>query len=330
MHRFSLLLVAMMVLLAGFGFASGEQEAGTSAEGESLTFGYVAGVQDPFQVLIQKGAEEKAKEYDNVEVVAQIPGDWSVDIQAPMWRAMATRGVDAVFGVPVDREALIPVLRDVHERGTPVMTVDTFIGDGDYTSGPESFVLSGIATDNIAAGEMAGHKMAELIGEEGKVFVSEFQVGVSTSDQRTEGFRQAIAEYPDIEIVGSASADNDPDVANTQVTAALRSHDDLAGVYGNNLFACMGAARAVDSAGLNEAIAMVGFDVDPEIADMIRSGMMDAAVSQRPFDIGQRAVEVAYNAVVEGEDVPKDIKLDAVLFTPENIDDEDMQVHIYQ
>ena len=155
---------------------------------EELTFGYVAGVQDPFMVLIQKGAEDKAKELGGVKIISQIPGVWSVDTQSPIWKAMASRGVDLVFGCPVDKEALIPVLKDVYERGIPVITTDTYIGDGDYTDGSDNFVLSAIHTDNITAGEKGGHALAKLIGEKGKVYLQEFHVGVSTSDERSAGF----------------------------------------------------------------------------------------------------------------------------------------------
>ncbi|MBD3309233.1 substrate-binding domain-containing protein [candidate division KSB3 bacterium] len=297
---------------------------------EELTFGYVAGVQDPFMVLIQKGAEDKAKEIGGVEIISQIPGVWNVDTQSPMWRAMASRGVDLVFGCPVDKEALIPVLKDVHERGIPVITTDTYIGDGDYTEGSDSFVLSAIHTDNVAAGEKAGHALAKLIGEKGKVYLQEFHVGVSTSDERSAGFIKAIEEYPDIELVAQNSCDDDQDLAQTQTAAILKAHPDIAGVFGNNLFACLGSATAVHNAGLSGAVKVVGFDVTPNVANMIRKGWMDAAVSQKPYTIGQAAVEWGVKYLREGTEPPKKINIDAVLFTTDNIDDPDMDKWIYK
>ncbi len=300
------------------------------AEDESLTLGYVAGVMDPFMIMIQQGAEDMAAEIGNVEVVSQIPGSWSVDVQSPMWIAMAARGVDLVFGCPVDKEALIPVLRDVHERGVPVITTDTFIGDGDYTTGPESFVLSGIQTDNIAAGELAGHTMAEMLGGEGKVYLQEFHVGVSTSDERSQGFIQAIEQYPGIELAARNSCDNDQDIALTQTAAALRAHPDIDGVFGNNLFACLGAAQAVQNAGLSPAITVIGFDAAPSVVEMVEKGWMDGIVSQQPYKIGQEAVHHAVRYLREGIEPPKKIDVEAVLFTVENYQDPEMQALIYQ
>ena len=302
----------------------------TNLSSGKLTFGYVAAVQDPFMVLIQNGAMDKAIELGNIEIISQIPGVWNVDVQSSMWKAMAARKVDLVFGCPVDKEALIPVLRDVYERGVPVITTDTYIGDGDYTSGPDNFPLAAIQTDNIAAGEQAGHTLAELLGGQGKVYLQEFHVGVSTSDERSLGFIKAIEQYPELELVARNSCDDDQDLAQTQTSAILKAHRDLAGVFGNNLFACVGAATAIQNAGLSGAIKMVGFDAPPEIIEMIRKGWMDATVAQQPFKIGQTAVEWGVKYLREGIIPPKSINIGSVLFTKENVDDPEMEKYIYK
>lgn len=324
MSKFSFIAVCLFILIALFTFGAARSDA------KDLTFGYVAGIMDPFMIKIQDGARDKAKELGGVEIISQIPGTWSVDVQAPMWRAMAARGVDLVFGCPVDKKALIPVLKDVHQRGIPVFTTDTYIGDGDYTTGPESFVLGAINTDNIAGGEQAGHALAKLIGEQGKVYLQEFHVGVSTSDERSEGFIKAIKQYPKIELVGRNSCDDDQDKAQAQTLATLKAHPDIVGIYGNNIFACVGATSAVKSKGLVGAIKVVGFDVTPEIASMLKKGWMQAAVAQKPYLIGQTAVEWGVKYLRDGATPPKSIKTGTVLFTTENVSNPEMDQWIYK
>jgi ribose transport system substrate-binding protein len=297
---------------------------------KNLTFGYVAAVQDPFMVIIQNGAMDKAKELGDIEIIAQIPGVWNVDIQSSMWKAMAARKVDLVFGCPVDKLALIPVLRDVYERGVPIITTDTYIGDGDYTSGSDSFPLAGIQTDNIAAGEQAGHALAQLLNGEGKVYLQEFHVGVSTSDERSIGFINAVKQYPKLELIARNSCDDDQDLAQTQTSAILKAHPDVAGVFANNLFSSLGAATAIQNAGLSGAVKMVGFDAPPEIIEMIRKGWIDAAVAQQPYKIGQAAVEWGVKYLREGITPPKSIHIGSVLFTKENVNKPEMAKYIYK
>jgi ribose transport system substrate-binding protein len=295
-----------------------------------LNFGYVAAVQDPFMVLIQNGAIDKAKELGNIEIISQIPGVWNVDVQASMWKAMATREVDLVFGCPVDKLALIPVLRDVFERGVPIITTDTYIGDGDYTAGTDNFPLAAIQTNNIAAGEQAGHTLAKLLNGRGKVYLQEFHIGVSTSDERSSGFISAIKQYPQLELIARNSCDDDQDRAQTQTLAVLKAHPDLAGAFGNNLFACLGAATAINNANLSGAVKIVGFDAPPEIISMIKKGWMDAAVAQQPYKIGQTAVHWGVKYLREGIVPPNIIHIGSVLFTQENVDDPEMEKYIYK
>jgi len=312
--------------------ANNESNTATLAStmAENLTFGYVAAVQDPFMVIIQNGAMDKAKELGNVEIISQIPGVWNVDIQSSMWKAMAARRVDLVFGCPVDKLALIPVLRDVYERGVPIITTDTYIGDGDYTSGSDSFPLTGIQTDNIAAGEQAGHALAKLLDGKGKVYLQEFHVGVSTSDERSIGFINAVKQYSEMELIARNSCDDDQDLAQTQTSAILKAHPDVAGVFGNNLFSSLGAATAIQNAGLSGAVKMVGFDAPPEIIEMIRKGWIDAAVAQQPYKIGQAAVEWGVKYLREGIIPPKSIHIESVLFTKENVNKPEMAKYIYK
>jgi len=333
--RVGVLFLTMLFFVSSMLYAAAQKEKSSSSKKEKgtkkeLVFGYVAGVQDPFMTLIQKGAEDKAKELGGIKIISQIPGVWSVDAQAPMWKAMASRGVDLVFGCPVDKEALIPVLKDVYERGIPVITTDTYIGDGDYTSGPDSFVLSAIHTDNVAAGEQAGEALAKLIGGKGKVYLQEFHVGVSTSDERSQGFINAIKKYPNIQIIARNSCDDDQDKAQTQTAAVLKAHPDIVGVFGNNLFACIGAATAVHNAGLSGAVKVVGFDVTPEIVNMIKKGWMQAAVAQQPYKIGQAACEWGAKYLREGIAPPKKITIKSVLFTTENVNDPAMDKYVYK
>ena len=50
---------------------------------------------------------------------------------------------------PNDKEQSIPVLQSAHEAGIPVLTVDTFIGDGNYADGEVTFPLTYIGSDNV-------------------------------------------------------------------------------------------------------------------------------------------------------------------------------------
>ena len=111
--------------------------------------GFLAGVQDPFYFTMERGARQAAADL-GVEVVVQIPDNWNATVQTPILDAMVARGdLDFLFLAPVDKEAMVAPLQKAQDAGLPLLTVDTFIGDGDYANGPVTFPLSYIGSDNV-------------------------------------------------------------------------------------------------------------------------------------------------------------------------------------
>ena len=51
--------------------------------------------------------------------------------------------------------------------GIKVITVDTFLGDGDYVNGPVKFPISYIGSDNVEGGRIAARGLAKAIGGKG-------------------------------------------------------------------------------------------------------------------------------------------------------------------
>ena len=110
------------------------------------------------------------------------------------------------------------------EQGIPVITVDTFIDDGMYQdgAGDGDFPMAYVASDNVGGGRMAARFMAEALGGEGKVYVSNVRPGISTTDQREEGFKAEMAEnYPNIEVLDTQYNENDASLAASQFNAVL-------------------------------------------------------------------------------------------------------------
>ncbi len=129
-----------------------------------IKIGFLAGVQDPFYFTMQRGAQQAAADF-GVELVVQVPENWNATVQTPMLDAMVARGdLDFLFLAPVDKEAMVAPLQSANDAGLPLLTVDTFIGDGDYANGPVQFPLSYIGSDNVEGGRIACEALAEAMG----------------------------------------------------------------------------------------------------------------------------------------------------------------------
>ena len=92
---------------------------------------------------------------------------------------------------------------------------------------------------------MAARALAKAIGDKGKVYVSNVKPGVSTTDQREEGFKLEMKNHPGIQVLETQFNDDDANKAAAQVQAVMGPQPDLGGVFGANMFSACGAANGV-------------------------------------------------------------------------------------
>lgn len=297
---------------------------------KKLTIALIPGLTtDAFYITMRKGAEHAAKAL-GVNLIWQGSREWHVTLQVPVLNAVIARKPDAILIAPTDKVQLIGPLKIAHDRGIKIITVDTFIDDGKYQdgSGTGDFPLTNIASDNVLGGRIAARALAKAIGGKGKVYVSNTKPGISTTDQREEGFKLEMKKHPGITVLKTQFNDDNAIKAAAQLQAVLARNPDLAGVFGANLFSAMGAADGVKSAGKRGKVKVVAFDAPQRIVDDIRSGLMDVAIAQHPAAIGYYGVVTAY-AALTGQSVPTAIGTGFTVMDASNIDDPEILKFVY-
>ena len=250
--------------------------------------------------------------------------------QVPVLNAIIGRKPSAILIAPTDKTQLIQPLKKAVDAGIPVLTVDTFIGDGHYQtgSGDADFPISYIASDNILGGEIAARALAKAVGDKGKVYVSNVKPGISTTDQREQGFKEEMKKHPNITVLETQFNDDDANKAASQFQSVYARNSDLAGVFGANLFSAMGAANGVKQSGMSGKVKVAAFDAPTSIVGEIKSGNVDIAIAQHPAEIGYFGV-VAAVAHLTGQSVPTSIGTGFTVFDKGNIDDPNLKRFIY-
>ncbi|MFV0429764.1 MAG: ABC transporter substrate-binding protein [Arachnia sp.] len=312
-----LALAASVTLMAG---CSPSQETGestpgasTGGDGQTLTIGFVPGIaSDPFFLAMQIGAEEHAKEL-GIELIWQgAPDEYSPQSQIPFVESMITQDVDALIVVPTDPDALQPSVNSAIDAGIPVVTVDTTVTD-------QSGLVSHITGDNIEGGRLAGETLAEQIGESGKVFLMSGSPTATTNTLRQQGFEEALANYPDIELVGIEYANSQPAAATSAVNTILLEHPDLKGIFAVDGTSGTGTAAALRDAGKVGKIAFIGYDAyENQVADL-HDGVFSALIAQKPGEMAALALDYSV-AAIEGDTsgVETEVVMDNVVMTAEN------------
>ena len=322
-------VTALAAIAVGVGALLGSAQA--QAPGKKYTIALVPGLTtDAFYITMRKGAEAAAKAV-GADLVFQGAPEFNPVQQTPVLDAVIARKPDAILIAPTDKTQLIQPLKKAADAGIPVITVDTFIGTGNYRTGAgeADFPLSYIASDNVLGGKMAAQALAKAIGDKGKVYVSNVKPGVSTTDQREEGFKEEMKSHPGVQVLQTQFNDDDANKAASQLQSVYARNPDLAGVFGANLFSALGSANGVKQGGMCGKIKVIAFDAPATVVGNIKSGLIDGAIAQHPAEIGYYGVITAY-AHLTGQSIPTKIGTGFTEMDKSNIDSPEVMRFVYQ
>ena len=283
--------VALPALASSSASGAGAATKAPTAQKATYTFYLVAGIaSDAFYLTMNKGAQAEAKKLGNVKVVfTGSPAAFSPPTQIPFLNGAIARKPNAILIAPTDKTALISPIQRAISAGIPVATVDTFI------SKPIAF--TNISTDNLAGGRAAADALVKAIGGSGDVAAISVNPGISTTDQRAQGFAQELKKYPKVHYLGIQYCNDDQTKASNQTSALLAAHSNLKGIFAMNVVSGNGVTQAVTAAGKAGKVKLVEFDAGPPQVQALKAGTIDALVAQYPYGIGQQGVFEAYQYV---------------------------------
>lgn len=215
------------------------------------------------------------------------------------------KGVDVIVLSPVDSKGVKAVIEKAQKAGIKVITVDV------PANGVK--VTSYIGTDNYTGGVKAGELMAKELGDKGKVAIIDYPT-VQSVVNRIDGFKKAIGEHKDIEIVAQQTG-----ITRAEALAAaqnmLQANPDIQGIFGFGDDAALAAAVAVKSAGLESQVKVIGFDGMEEARKAVDTNpVMVGVIQQFPGEMGKRAVDTAID-VIAGKDVPAEQPIEPGVYT---------------
>ncbi|ARI75637.1 ribose ABC transporter substrate-binding protein RbsB [Halobacillus mangrovi] len=264
----------------------------------------ISTLNNPFFVSLKDGAEAAAKDagFEITTVDAQNdPATQVSDIED-----LLQQDIDVLLVNPTDSAAIVSAIESANQADVPVITVDRTADGGE--------VVTHIASDNVAGGEMAGEFIAEQLGDEGKVVELEGIPGASATRERGEGFHNIVDSKDGIEIVANQSANFDRSEGLTVMENILQSTDSIDAVFAHNDEMALGAVQALESKNMLEDVIVVGFDATDDARTAVSEGRMDATVAQQPELIGEEAISAA-GKVAKDESVEDFIPVELQLVT---------------
>ena len=285
------LAIAVATLASSTALGSSASHQTKAKAQKTYTFYLVAGIaSDAFYLTMKKGAQAAAKKLGNVKIVfTGSPAAFSPNTQIPFLNGAIARKPDAILIAPTDKTALIAPIQRAISAGIPVVTVDTFI--------TKPIAFTNVSTDNVAGGKSAADALVKAIGGSGEVAAISVNPGISTTDQRSQGFAAELKKYPKVKYLGVQYCNDDQTKASNQTSALLAGHPNLKGMFAMNVVSGNGVTQAVKAAGKSGKVKLVEFDAGPPQVQALKAGTIDALIAQYPYGIGQKAVQLAYKYV---------------------------------
>src|SRR2546429_9877516 len=268
------LVAAALASTAALGNSASQKAP--QAQKKTYTFYLVAGIaSDAFYLTMKKGAQAQAKKLGNVKVIfTGSPAAFSPNTQIPFLNGAIARRPDAILIAPTDKTALIAPIQRAIKAGIPVATVDTFI--------TKPIAFTNVSTDNPAGGRAAAVALAKTIDKSGDVAAISVNPGISTTDQRRDGFPAQLKQYPNINYLGVQYCNDDQTKASNQTSALLAAHPNLKGMFAMNVVSGNGVTQAVTAARKSGQGKAVEFGAGPPHGAGPKAGAIDALLAHAP------------------------------------------------
>lgn len=283
------------------GIATAAMLCGNSAIAqETLTIGFTSlGFHVPALAEARDGALARGEELGvQIEYI-------TADDAATQHRAvenLIAKQVDVLAIDPNDSQAISEAVTLANEAGIPVVM---------WVGGAKSGT---VASTIVSAEQAGGYDIARwaftALGGKGKVALLQGDKGHQAGFLREEGVRQALAEFPDIELVGYGEAKWARDIGERTASNLLTQTPDLDAIIALNDEMAHGALAAAEARGLTDLL-VTGYNGQCDALKAVLDGKMAATLYQPFRDIGARVVEVAV-AIGAGDDVESHIDMPAV------------------
>ena len=310
-------LAFLIVLIASLAVPAGLAVPSTTVAAQSGgTIGFaVSTLANPFFVTMKDAGEAKAEEL-GLEMITLDAQD-NNERQAAQVEDLISRNVDVLIINPVNSDAIATSVRAANEAGIPVITVTRPSNGGD--------VVQHLDIDNAYAGQLVAEKLVEVLDGKGRVAILEGIPGAPSAQARQEGFLAVLADYPDIEVVSSLTANYSREEGARVMEDILQANPVLDAVYGHNDEMALGAVRAIKAAGRLDEIKVFGIDATDDAIAAIKAGEMVATVKQQPDVEMATAVEFAAK-IIMGETVEPLVIIPLVLVDADSLAAESMHV----
>jgi ribose transport system substrate-binding protein len=300
-----------------------KQKKGTPAQSKPVTIAFSApGADHGWMAAITDNARKQADELEGV-TLKLAEGVTDSAAQADQIETLIASKPDALVVLPNEGDALTPVALKAMQADIPVVNVDReFAEPGAYRT-----LITG---DNYGIGYQAGTFFADQLKCKGNVAEIQGISGISVTEDRSQGFKDALQRLckGGIKIVASQPADFLPDKGLSVMENILQAQKDLDAVYTHDDDMAEGVVAAIENAGREDEMFLTGAGGSKAAMDRIKAGGLYRATFLYNPSMSSSAINLA-RLIAQGSglsdlaepEVPSKITVTPTTVTKENVDE---------
>jgi ABC-type sugar transport system substrate-binding protein len=306
-------VIIPFILFAGKKPKEGEEES-------VLTIAFVpqTAAGDESSRAYYEGIKMASEKY-GVELLMDDP-DWDAGRQVDIIENFVAQGVDGIITEAIDSSLIVAGVERANEAGIPIIgIVNKIVGEE---------VLLVVMSDARQEGAIAAEKTVEELKEKygtpkGLVLEVMGPLGSELVQDRSGGYNDVMAKYPDIEVIQKA-CDWELPKAESAVTDVLTANPNLDAIYahtdyyGDAIESALTTMDRVIPEGQEGHIIWTSIDGSPRAFDKIKRGIMDSTSNAACMSFGLLAVQYLHDYITTGTvlDIGEEVKEEGATWSP--------------
>lgn len=236
----------------------------------------------PYWNRVAEGALDSA-ELNNVLLEIVGPSRSNISEHKKLLEKAVAAMVDGILVQGLDARAETPIINKAISKGIPVITVDT--------DAAESQRISYVGTDNYESGVQLGKHIVNHTAPPQEIGVISGAEGATNQRERVDGIMSQFIGHPGFRIVAIGYSNISRLKAAQTAEKMLNEHPNITMMIGTSGLDALGIFDAVKHLQWGD-IPIYGYDDMAETLELVRSGYVKGTVVQKPYTMGQKAVEL--------------------------------------
>lgn len=255
--------------------------------------------QDDWRTKMNEEISREIISHDDATVEIRSADDNS-ERQISDLRYFTDNGFDIIIVSPNEAKTLTPAIKEIYDKGIPVIIFDRSIDGDSYTAR--------IGVDDEGIGRAAAHYALHLLGGDAKAIEISGLPGSTPAADRQRGFTDEFTKNGGC-VLASVPANWRQEDAEPLADSLLRAHPDANLIYAHNDRMAIGASNVARRLGRRDDIKIIGIDAAPAIGIQAVADSVIDATFLYPTE-GHRLIQTALS-ILKGERFEREVRLPA-------------------